>query len=44
MGNSICEQEDIFVILQEIIRTYIANQENDEKDEIFKIEDEFLLW
>ena len=44
MGNSICEQEDIFVILYEIIRTYIANQENDEKDEIFKIEDEFLLW
>ena len=28
-------------VTEEMIRNYIANQGNDEKDEIFKIEDEF---
>ncbi len=28
-------------VTEKMIRNYIANQENDEKDEIFKIEDEF---
>ncbi len=28
-------------ITEEMMRNYIANQETDEKDQIFKIEDEF---